>query len=182
MHNQQFSSITTSHLILNKFSEADILVLIEYAGNYNVARNTLNIPHPYTEKDAIDWIKNCEETYANQTRYSFAIRLKTTLEFIGGIGLTPDKRFNHAELGYWIAEPFWNKGYATEAAKAIIEFGFKKLHLHKIFATHIAENSASGKVMQHIGMIKEGELIDHTFRDGKYFTLIQYGIVTENNA
>lgn len=170
--------VSTGRLLLDQFTAADIPLLVKHAGNYNVAKNTLNIPHPYTKEDATAWIKNCEETYINQTRYSFAVRLKASPALIGGIGLTPNKRFNHAELGYWIAEPFWNKGFATEAAKAVIDFGFTALKLHKIFATHILENPASGKVMQHIGMTKEGEMADHSFRNGKYLTLVQYGIIS----
>lgn len=173
-----FPTVSTHRLLLDQFTGADTPLLVKHAGNYNVAKNTLNIPHPYTENDAIAWIKNCRETFNNQTRFSFAIRLKAAPGLIGGTGLTINKRVNHAELGYWIAQPFWNKGFATEAAKAVIDFGFSVLKLHKIFATHILENPASGKVMQHAGMVKEGEMIDHSFREGKYFTLIQYGILS----
>ena len=175
---EAFPTVVTNRLVLNQFIEKDISFLVKYGDNINVARNTLNIPNPYTVKDAEDWIKMCKEDFLNKTRYSFAIRRKEDMHFIGGIGLTINKRFNHAELGYWIGEPFWNSGYATEAAGSVIAFGFETLGLHKIYATHILENPASGKVMQHIGMIKEAEMIDHSFRNGKYSTLIQYGIIT----
>ena len=81
-----FPSIITSRLRLDQFTGADIPLLVKHAGNYSVAKSTLNIPHPYTENDAVAWIKNCEETFSNKTRFSFAIRLKDKLQLIGGAG------------------------------------------------------------------------------------------------
>jgi len=97
-----------------------------------------------------------------------------TKEFIGGVGLRVDKFHNRAELGYWVAEPFWNNGFITEAVTAILEFGFNTLKLNKILATHLVENPASGKVMIKNGMIKEGELVDHYKKDGEYKSVLQY--------
>ncbi len=171
--------IETSRLILSKVIAEDIPNIIEYAGNKNVADMTLNIPHPYEEKDAIFWINSINQGFKNKSQYSFGIRIKASNEFIGGIGLKINSRFNNAELGYWIAEPFWNNGYATEVLETILKFGFEELNLNKIFATHLAENLASGKVMIKNSMIKEGELKDHTKKGGFYKTLIQYRL-TQN--
>ena len=71
-------------------------------------------------------------------------------KIIGAIGLH-DRNDDKAELGYWIAVPFWNKGYATEAASAILNFGIKELKFHKIYATHFIHNPASGRIMEKIG-------------------------------
>lgn len=171
---KKFPEIQTSRLILGKVSYHDIPKISEYAGNKKIAEMTLNIPHPYNENDAIFWINSINQGFDNQTQYSFGIRIKTSNEFIGGMGLKVNNRFNRAELGYWIAEPFWNKGYATEALKAILKFGFEVLHLNKIYATHLLENPASGKVMIKNGMIKEGELKDHVKKGDVYQSLIQY--------
>jgi len=114
-----------------------------------------------------------------ETNFIFAICRESTSEFIGGIGLRVNKRFNRAELGFWIAEPFWNNGFATEAVGKIIKFGFQEVELNKIFATHLPNNPASGKVMAKNGMVKEGELKDHVRKKEEYLNLIQYRI-TEN--
>lgn len=172
-----FPQIETSNLILGKIQISDIPKIIEFAGNKKIAENTLNIPHPYKEKDAIFWINSANQGFENGTQFTFSIRLKSTNEFIGGIGLKINKRFHRAELGYWIAEPFWNNGFTTEAASAILDFGFKKLALNKIFATHLIENPASGKVMIKNGMIKEGELVDHFKKDGIFKSVIQYRLI-----
>ncbi len=170
----EFPQLETARLVLGKIPIDDISKIIEYAGNKKIAENTLNIPHPYEEKDAVFWINSSNQGFENKTQFTFAIRLKSTNEFIGGIGLKINTRFNRAELGYWIAEPFWNKGYTSEAARAILNFGFQKLDLNKIYATHLFENPASGKVMIKNGMIKEGELIYHYKKGDTFKSVIQY--------
>lgn len=170
----EFPELRTDRLVLGKVSFNDIPKIVEHAGNKNIADTTLNIPHPYGEKDAVFWIHNADKGFEDKSQFTFAIRINTTKEFIGGIGLKIDKRSNRAELGYWIAEKYWNRGYATEALKAIIKFGFIKLKLNKIFATHLEENLGSGRVMIKNGMIKEGELKEHTKKGESYKNLIQY--------
>lgn len=171
---ETYPQIKTDRLILSAIQYQDIPKIIEYAGNKNVSITTLNIPHPYAEKDAIFWINSANQGFINKTQYTFGIRIKSSNEFIGGMGLKINNRFNRAELGYWIAEPFWNKGYATEAAKAILQFGFESLDLNKIYATHLTENPASGKVMIKNGMIKEAELKDHFKKENEYKSITQY--------
>jgi len=85
----------------------------------------------------------------------------------------------HTELGFWLGVPFWNNRYVTEAAKAVLKFGFEQISLHKIYATHLFENPASEKVMIKNGMIKEGELVDHIRKFGRYLSLVQYRITKE---
>ena len=168
-----FPKIETNRLTLGDLVSDDIPKIIEYAGNQKVAEMTLNIPHPYEEKDAIFWLNSAKQGFVNKTQYTFGIRIKNSKAFIGGIGLKVNSRFNRAELGYWIAEPFWNNGYATEVVGAVLKFGFEELNLNKIYATHLAENTASGKVMEKNGMIKEGELKEHTKKGEFYKSLIQ---------
>ncbi len=137
---------------------------------------TLNMPYPYSEKDAIFWINMANEGFEDQNHFVFAICRLADNELMGGIGLRVNKRFNNAELGFWIGEPFWNQGFVTEAAGEVLKFGFEKAGLHKIYATHLIENPASGKVMIKNGMVKEGELVDHIRKDDQYLSLIQYRI------
>ncbi len=170
----EFPKLKSNRLILRKITYRDIPKIVEYAGNKTIAENTLNIPHPYTEKDAVYWINNVHQGFKEKSQYAFGISLASTLEFIGAIGLKVMTRFNMAELGYWIAEPFWNKGYATEAAAALLKFGFNELELNKIYAIYLVDNPASGNVMIKNGMIKEAELKDHTKKGDLYKSLIQY--------
>ncbi len=174
--------LTTPRLLLRIFAEADIPGLITLAGNYGVAKNTLNIPHPYTNADAQHWLQLTRQGHAQGTAYAFALELRATGEFIGGIGLTLAPRFDRAEAGYWLGQPYWGRGLATEALAAVLRFGFGELGLNKIYATHIASNPASGRVMLKNGMLKEGELAQHTKRDGHYHDLWQYRLTRQEYA
>jgi ribosomal-protein-alanine N-acetyltransferase len=170
----EFPSFRTSRLLVRAFALADVPRLVTLAGDYAVAKNTLNIPHPYSEEDARRWVQLTQENYEQQTGYAFALELLSSGEFIGGIGLTVVRRFDRAEVGYWLGQPYWGQGLASEALAAVLRFGFSELGLNKIYATHIAENPASGRVMLKNGMVKEGELVQHTKRDGHYYDLWQY--------
>ncbi len=149
------------------------------AGDKAIADTTLNIPHPYKDGIAEQWIGTHEEKFKKGELANFAVILKETNQLIGAIGLVINKRFNRAELGYWIARNYWNKGYATEAAKRILEYGFTERGLHKIHASHLKRNPSSGRIMEKIGMTKEGEFKEHVIKYGKYKDLIIYGITQE---
>ena len=177
-----FPRLNTPRLLLRAFAPADVPTLVILANDYEVAKNTLNIPHPYREEDARQWVRITQESFQQQTSYAFALELRATGEFIGGIGLTLERRFDRAEAGYWLGQPYWGKGLATEALGALLRFGFEELKLHKIYATHIAENPASGRVMRKNGMVKEGELAQHTKRDGRYHDLWQYRLLRSEYA
>jgi ribosomal-protein-alanine N-acetyltransferase len=177
-----FPTLTTSRLLLRAFTEADIPGLIALAGNYEVAKNTLNIPHPYTEADARHWLHLTRQGRAQRTAYAFALELRATGDFIGGIGLTLEPRFDRAEAGYWLGQPYWGRGLATEALTALLRFGFEVLKLNKIYATHHAENLASGGVMRKNDMVKEGELAQHVKRDGHHHDLHQYRLTRSEYA
>jgi RimJ/RimL family protein N-acetyltransferase len=172
----QLPKIETERLFLTELKAADIPHIVRYAANKSISDNTLHIPFPYSEKDAVYWIHLANQGLRNNTHFIFAIRLKTGDEFIGGIGLTIEQKFFRAEIGYWIAEPFWNQGYTTEATKAMIEFGFHDLGLNKITSSHFEHNPASGKVMVKCGMTKEGELKEHICKSSVFHTLVLYGL------
>lgn len=177
---ETFPKLETKRLVLDQIKPADIPDIVAYAGNIKIVENTRSMPHPYHEEDAISWMNIANKGFKNKDNYIFAMRFKETHDFIGGIGLTLDVLNNRAELGYWLAEGFWNKGLTTEAVQVILRFGFEKLHLNKIVAVYIPTNTASGKVMIKNGMVKEGEFKDHdikkdhTVADDQYVSLIQY--------
>lgn len=169
-------NLKTQRLILRSPKASDIPRIVKFANNSKVADMTLNIPFPYKEKDAILWINRANKGLQDESKFIFAVCRESTNKFIGGIGLEINKRFNRAELGFWIGEPFWSKGFATEAAGEMIRFGFEDVKLNKILATHLPNNPASGKVMVKNGMVKEGELKEHVRKNEEYLSLIQYRI------
>jgi RimJ/RimL family protein N-acetyltransferase len=120
-------------------------------------------------------MKMSRESFENNTGYTFAVRNKEG-QILGAIGLH-DRDDDKAELGYWMGKPFWNKGYITEAATALIDFGFNELQINKIYATYFLDNPASGRIMEKIGMEKEALLKQHLKKDGKYIDVMMYSIL-----
>ncbi len=143
--------LTTPRLTLRPFCLDDASTVQALAGNYNVARTTLNIPHPYEDGMAEEWIGSHQGTRQAGTGIAYAITLTSSSQLVGAIGLQ-DIEGSRGGLGYWIAEPHWGQGYCTEAARALIRFSFDELGLDIIHAEHLESNPASGKVMQKIGM------------------------------
>ena len=173
-------TIETTRLILRAFTLSDGPAVIRLAGERDIADTTLNIPHPYEDKMAETWIETLEPGYEADTSATFAIVHRDNEDLIGAIGLKIDRPFNKAEMGYWIGKPYWNQGYATEAASAVIEFGFVELKLNRIGAQHLARNPSSGRVMEKIGLQQEGTARQATVKWGKYEDLRLYGILLED--
>lgn len=174
---EKFPILETERLILSQLEEKDVSSIAELLQHRIFSDLTSNIPYPYVENDARSWVKMSKEAFENNAGYTFAIRNKEG-QIMGAIGLH-DREDDKAELGYWIGIPYWNKGYVTEAAKAIIDFGFDELKLNKIFATHFLHNPASGRIMEKIGMKKEAVLIKEVKKDGEYFDLVRYCILKD---
>lgn len=175
----EYPRLETERLILRKPSYHDIPEMIKHANDKDVVAGTLNMPHPYVEDNAIEWLNMSLLGFKTGEKLKFAIELKETGKFIGGIGYIIHARHNTGELGYWLGKPFWNKGYGTEALKAVLKYGFEELKLHKVFATHFPFNASSGKIMQKCGMVKEGEMKEHVKKGDTYLDLIQYGMTLD---
>src|ERR1700734_4189924 len=156
--------IETTRLKFRPYTEADIPELVRLIGAREVAAMTLRIPHPYTEQHARDFIA--------KTRRDDEIRVAVVLasngSLCGGVGLKLAAEHQRAELGYWIGVPYWGNGYATEAARAMLRYGFETVKLHRILATHVKHNPASGKILVKLGMRHEGSMREHSFKWGEF--------------
>lgn len=129
--------------------------LVRLLNNKNVEKWLLQVPHPYTYEDADFWINKCLNDSGGNTDFSYAIE-KDGIH-IGGIGL--HKKFEHsAEVGYWIGEEFWGKGFATEALNKILDKGFNDLNFSRIHAHVFEGNIASEKLLLKCGFEYEGFL------------------------
>jgi RimJ/RimL family protein N-acetyltransferase len=144
------------HLVLRPFGLADAAEVQRLAGDFAVADTTLNVPHPYEDGMAEAWIGSHASAWEEGSLAAFAVTRRRDGQLLGAISLKMQPGGDVAELGYWIGSPFWGKGYATEAARLLIGFGFTSLGLARIAARHFARNPASGRVMQKIGMLKTG--------------------------
>lgn len=176
---EKFPVLETDRLRLRRPMARDIPRIVQYADNPKIEEMTLSMPYPYREKDAVSWLATANRGFDEKNHYIFAICELPSDEFMGGIGLEINQRFNRGELGFWLGEPFWNNGYITEAVEAILNFGFSKLELNKIIAFHMIKNPASGKVMARNGMIKEGELAEHIRKGEEYIDVVQYRLTSQ---
>jgi ribosomal-protein-alanine N-acetyltransferase len=148
--------LKTDRLLLRPFTLADAPAVQRLAGDKDIASTTLSIPHPYEDGMAEQWINSLQERFEQGEFVNLAVVLLADGALIGSIGLQINQAHENAELGYWIGKPYWGNGYCTEAARAVLHYGFTKLGLHRIAAHHLSRNPASGRVMEKIGMQYEG--------------------------
>jgi RimJ/RimL family protein N-acetyltransferase len=175
-------TLTTARLLLRPFTLGDAPRVRELAGDRAIADTTLSIPHPYEQGVAEQWIATHQEHFEQGIAVTFAVVLAAEPTLIGTVGLRISRRHDRAELGYWIGQPYWGQGYASEAAAAVVDFGFQRQGLNRITAHHFLRNPSSGRVMQKIGMTCEGTLRQHVRRWQAYEDVVVYGILRDEWA
>ena len=169
--------LLTARLLLRPFRSSDAAGVQRLAGAFEVADMTMTVPHPYPDGAAEGWIASHEAAWKAGVLATFAItdRADGTLVGAVGLGITPQHAL--AELGYWIGVPYWNRGYASEASRVLLDFGFSQLALHRIQARHFLRNPASGRVMQKIGMTYEGTLRGAARKWDRFEDLALYAVL-----
>ena len=172
-------ALETPRLVLRPFRETDAPAVRQLAGDRLIADTTLSIPHPYEDGVAEKWIETHAADFEAGSGAVFAIVRRRDEQLVGAISLKIDAEFDKAELGYWVGTPFWNSGFATEAATAMLDYGFRDRKLNRISAKHLARNPASGRVMRKAGMRLEGTARQDTKKWGRYEDLVSYSILRE---
>lgn len=172
-------TLLTERLTLRPFVLADAQAVQRLAGDRAVADTTERIPHPYKDGMAEAWIAIHAQRFTERQECTFAIVLRETSEVIGSIGLTLSMTHQRGELGYWVGRSFWGRGYCTEAAQAMLDYGFNTLGLHRIQGRHLSRNPASGRVMVKIGMQHEGRLRDYVCKWDVFEDVEMYGVLRE---
>ena len=146
--------------------------------DWEVAKTTLGMPHPYPPEHFLNWVPRHAEWFANDIEYNLAITEKDTGAVVGSISISGiHKKHLLGEIGYWVGRAYWNRGYTTEAARALTDYVFREKGLHKLIGRHFACNPASGRVMEKLGMEKEGVQKRQYFRNGQWQDVVLYGLV-----
>lgn len=165
---------------IRQYSRYDIKKLTELCNNKKIWDNLRDfIPYPYTEKDAEEFIKLCSK---EDPIITFAIDFSDKL--VGCIGLIPQKdiyRLN-AEIGYWIGEPYWGLGIATQAVRLTVDYGFNKLNLIRIYTGVFDYNIASQRVLEKAGFKKEGIFEKATVKNGQIHDENRYSIINNSKV
>jgi RimJ/RimL family protein N-acetyltransferase len=173
-------TLHTERLTLRPFQLTDAAQVQQLAGDKDIASTTLNIPHPYEDGMAQEWIEPHQERFEKGLSVVFAITDRAEGHLMGAIGLELNPDHERAELGYWVGKPYWNQGYCSEAARAVLEYAFRVKGLNRVYAMHILRNPSSGRVMQKIGMTREGTLREHVKKWEETEDLAIYGILKED--
>ncbi len=175
----QQPTLTTERLILRSFSLHDADEIQRLAGDMAIAKTTLNIPHPYEDGMAEEWIATHQEHFERGKQVTFAITRKHDGKLIGAISLMDIAADHQAELGYWIGVPHWNCGYCSEAGNALLRYTFNELALVRVHARHLTCNPTSGRVMQKLGTQHEGTRRRHVCKWSMLEDIEQYGILVD---
>ena len=145
------SSLETERLLLRPPEPGDAAFFAESLADYDLTKNTSSMPHPYTAEDAMAFIDKVTKARALGEGWCFTILSKATGTPVGCCGLhLKDGRY---ELGYWIAKPYWNRGFATEAAKRVLAFAFGTVRAEAVEAGWFHDNAASGRVLGKLGFV-----------------------------
>lgn len=168
-------TLTTHRLILRSLREDDAPVVQRLLSTPHFAPHTLSCPYPYPSGPALAWIRRKRSREEEGVEHQWAITLHGEA-FIGSIGmaLLPDTSSGH--IGYWIGHDYWNRGYATEATRAVIEYGFGTLRLRRIEATCFPGNPASARVLEKAGMAFEESREAHLVKDGEPRDVLVYSV------
>lgn len=169
--------LKTHRLILRKMRLTDAKDMHEYAGDPMVSRYMVWVPHK-TFKHTVGFLKYVQKTYRQGEPESWAVTIKSSGKMIGTCGFYKvDPRHSFAELAYAISRDYWGRGLMTEAVKAVLDFGFRKLKLNRISANAMPENIGSINVMKKNGMKYEGTLRELLMAKGKFRTVKLYSIL-----
>ena len=171
--------IELSKCIIRSFQHSDKAALVKYADNKKIfIRLKDRFPHPYTEEDAEEWLGLA----CNQNpELNFAIANDT--ELIGAVGLQLQDDVNRfsAEIGYWVAEPFWGIGIAASALMGMTDYAFKHYEFNRLFAGVFEGNDASVKVLAKAGYKLEGKLRKAVYKEGNFLDEHIYSILREEH-
>lgn len=170
-------TLETSRLRLRPYRPEDAADLVHHLSDRRIADGTLNVPHPYPPERATEFLGELGPRHAGGKGVAWAITRASDGALIGGIGLVLTMAHHRAELGYWVAVDAWGTGIASEASRAVLDYAFDVLKLHRVDAHHYVENPASGAVMRKLGMQYEGRVRGMVWRDGVPRDLELYAIL-----
>jgi RimJ/RimL family protein N-acetyltransferase len=172
-------TLRTARLVLRPFVAGDAARVVELANDRRVGRWMLHLPYPYRPAVAEAWIASQREQWIEGKAATLAIANRRDRALIGAISLLIARQHDHGELGYWLGVPYWGHGLATEAGVALLRWGFDTLHLVRVFAQYLGDNRGSGRVLEKIGMLREGVRRRHLRKGNQWLDAHQFGILRE---
>ena len=176
----EIPTLETGRLLLRPFTLADADHVKRLAGEFAIADTTQNIPHPYEDGMAEQWIARHRDEFNSGKGVTFAIAGQSDDQLLGAMSLMSIENEHQAELGYWIGKPFWNRGFCTEAGTEILRYAFLGLKLIRVHVNHLSRNPASGRVIRKLGFSHEGCRKQHVRKWGKFEDQELYGLLKQD--
>lgn len=171
-------TLVTERLVLRPLRDADAVAIAAGAGDKRVARYLIQVPSPYPVALARRWLRGRIEWWADGRGITLAIAARDVPdELLGTASLRRYARDRRAELGYWLAAAVWGRGIATEAAAALVDYGFRELELSRIYAQVLSGNAASERVLEKLGMQHEGVKRQHVRKGRNLRDVAIYGLL-----
>lgn len=165
--------------ILRTLKETDATSITLHANDPDIAKYT-TLPHPYELKMAKEFIKKTSRNIQRKKAYELGVELKEINGIIGMISLMDiDSRNKNAELGYWLGKKYWGKGIMKEAIELILNLGFKKLKLVKVYARVMHQNITSARLLEKSGFTYERKLRKNELRNKQWCDELRYSILKE---
>lgn len=178
LYHQGTKSIETENLILKPFSYSDIEDMMKYWISDEKIQNSYGEPVYSTHEEVTALLDKYIDSYKNDDYYRWAVVEKKSGCCIGQIAFfLVDNKNYFAEIEYCIGIDFQCQGYATEATKAVINYGIKNIGFHKIQISHRANNLQSKRVIEKCGFKYEGALRDYFYIDGEFYDRLFYSIL-----
>jgi ribosomal-protein-alanine N-acetyltransferase len=172
--------LVTERLVLRELRASDAIAVAAGAGDRRVAQYLIAVPSPYPIALARRWVMHRIEWWKQGRGVTFGVTHADEPEpLLGTISLRRYARDRRAELGYWLAAPVWGHGFATEAAHAVVGFGFRQLGLARIYAQVLAGNRASLAVLDKLGMVNEGVKRQHVHKGRRLHDVVLYGLLRD---
>ena len=172
--------LTGEDIKLRQFEDKDMQSVARLCNNIKIWDNVRDfLPHPYTQKHAQEFIRTCRGEVPQVT---FAIEYKGDLTGCIGLVKQTDIYKLTAEVGYWIGEPYWGLGIATKSVNLIVEYGFYRLDLVRIFTGVFDFNKASQRVLEKAGFKLEGIFEKSVLKNGVIISEYRYAKVKERNS
>ena len=168
-------TIRTPRLVLRPFVREDAPAVADVLDDHEVGTYLLHVPHPYSHLEALRWITAWTRRWINGRGVALAITRGGELAGAATLSVQPDHR--RAELGYWLGSAHWGKGLAAEAASALVDWGFRELRLERVFAQYLDDNRRSGRVLEKLGMLREGVRRGHVRKGARMLDAHQYGVL-----
>lgn len=173
-------ALVTERLVLRELRPSDAGAVAAGAGDRQVAAFLIQVPSPYPIALARRWVAHRIDWWDQGRGVTFAVTLSDDPDMLlGTVSLRRYLRDRRAELGYWLAQPAWGHGFATEAAAAVVDYGFSGLGLARVYAQVLADNRASLRVLDKLGMVNEGVKRQHVQKARRLHDVVLYGLLRD---